>query len=242
MELDGSVAIVTKGTSGIAVALAERFAALGSVVILSDKNEEALLKRAYECGATGIAADITCKAGIKDLIDKTIHRFGRIDLFVSNASYAGLGNLFTSEKDWNQCWQSDTMAQMYAARYTLPQMIRQRNGYLLNMIPATGLFAEFQSELYSTLTHPSLSFATRMAVNYRAAGIKVSVFCSNSLLCTARDPFVKTLVDAQTLRDFTDNIVAGVQQEQFMIVPGIPKTQTHLVRGYNAGMIGNLRA
>jgi NAD(P)-dependent dehydrogenase (short-subunit alcohol dehydrogenase family) len=242
MELDGTVAVVTRGTSGIAVALAERFAALGSIVVLSDKNEEALLKRAFECGATGIAADTSCKAGIRNLIDKAIHRFGRIDLFVSNASFAGLGNLFTSEKDWNQCWQSDTMAQMYAARYTLPQMIRQRNGYLLNMMPATGLFGEFQSELYSTLTHPSLSFAKRMATNYRAAGIKVSVFCSNSLPSIARDSFVNTPVDTQTLRDLADTIVTGVQQEQFMIVPDIQKTQARLARGYHDDRIKNLRA
>lgn len=224
MDLDGSVTIITRGTSGIAAALAERFAALGSIVVLSDKNEEALHKRACECGTVGIAGDLSCNTGIKNLIDKVIHRFGRIDLFVSNALCAGLGNLFISERDRNQCWQSDTMAQMYAARYLLPQMIRQGGGYLLNMIPATGLFTEFRSDLYSTLSHPSFSFAERMATNYRAAGIKISVFCSDAFPSAAWDPFGKRSDNTRMLRGLTDSIVAGLQQEQFMIVPDIPKT------------------
>src|SRR4030095_9382373 len=120
MRLDGRVAIITQGTSEFSLALAVRFSGEGAMGVITDKKEKILEKKAAELGVVAMVADVTLKSDIKNIVDKITRRFGRIDLFVSNASFSGLGNSLISEKDRDLCWQSDIMSQMYAAKYVLP--------------------------------------------------------------------------------------------------------------------------
>jgi meso-butanediol dehydrogenase / (S,S)-butanediol dehydrogenase / diacetyl reductase len=242
MDLDGRVAVITRGTSDIAVSLAHRFADLGSIVILSDKDEKELLKNANEIDVIPIAADISCKADIKNLVDKTIRRFNRIDLFVSTASFEASGNVCMSEKERNEYRHADTMTLMYAARYAFPQMMRQHNGYLLNIIPAEGLYNESPCEMYSTLNHPSLGFAERMLAKYRTTGIKISLVCSDFCFTPGPLPFDKMVTGTDRLRHITDRIAAGLRQEQFLIYPDLPTTRYLKVRMYNSAISVGRRA
>ena len=217
MELDGRVAVITRGTTGIGMGLAIRFMELGATVVIVDSNEKLLVKKATETGAVAIAADMTNRSDIKNLVDKTTRRFGRIDLFISNTSSAALGDHVISQKDWNHYWQSDAMSQMYAAKYVLPQMICRRSGYLINMVPLVGLQAEFRSEMYSTLTHPSLSFSERMLAVYANTGIKVSVICSDCFVLPVDENETINQPDAFKLNNLADQVVRGIRREQFMI-------------------------
>lgn len=157
MELDSRVAIITRGTTGVGMALAIRLMELGAMVVIADSNEKSLVNKAKETGAVAMVADMAYKSDIKNLIDKTTQRFGRIDIFI--------------------CCQPDVMSQMYAAKYVLPQMISRGDGYLVNTAPSTGLLDEFHFDMYSTIKHPSLSFSERMSAAHGKAGIKVSVLC-----------------------------------------------------------------
>ena len=101
MELDGRVVVITRGISEIGLALAARCQKEGAIVVLSDTNEKSLLKIADETGEIPIAGDTTQPPDIKSLVDKTRHRFGRIDLFVSNASLDTFGTSFPNGRDCN---------------------------------------------------------------------------------------------------------------------------------------------
>src|SRR4030095_7618662 len=123
MELDGRVVIITRGISGIGLALAARCQKEGAMVVLCDTNEKSLFKIADETGLIPIAGDTTQPPDIKSLVDKTRHRFGRIDLFVSNAWLDPLGASFSNGRNWDASCQSGLLSQMYAVKYMLPQMI-----------------------------------------------------------------------------------------------------------------------
>jgi len=213
MELDGRVVVITKGISEIGLALAARCQKEGAIVVLSDTNEKTLLKIADETGITPIAGDTTHPPDIKSLVDKTTHRFGRIDLFVSNASPGPLGTSFSNGSDWNA---SCLLSQMYAVKYMLPQMINRKNGYFLNLIPATGLFAEYDLGMYSTLKHPLLSFAERMAASYGHVGVKVSVFCSE-LFITDVAIVTQNKCAVVNLQNLAGQIIEGIRHEQFIM-------------------------
>jgi len=243
MDLDGRVVIITKGISEIGLALAGRCQMEGAIVVLSDTNEKSLRKIADETGVIPIAGDTTQPADVKSLIDKIRHRFGRIDLFVSNASRGTLGTNFSNSKDCNACWELDLLSQMYAVKYMLPQMINRKNGYFLNVIPATGLFTEYNLRMYSTLKHPSLSFAERMAANYGNMGVKVSVFCYEPCV-TEADGTAINKCNAVKLQNLAEQVIVGIRQEQFMIFLHDKRkpTNTYLHELLRYEMYGNMRA
>src|SRR4030095_5001785 len=217
MELDGRVVIITRGISGIGLALAARCQKEGAMVVLSDTNEKGLLKIADETGVIPIAGDTTHPPDIKSLVDKTRYRFGRIDLFVSNASLGTLDTNFSEGRNWNASCQSGLLSQMYAVKYMLPQMINRKNGYFLNVIPATGLFDEYNLGMYSTLKHPSLSFAERRAATYANTGVKVSVLCFEPFVTEVDEPVTNNKCDAVKLQNLAEQAIVGIRQEQFMI-------------------------
>ena len=217
MNIEGKIAVVTNGTSGIGLALAARFIVEGAVVILSGANEKKLKTRAAQIGATPIVANTTKKEDVKNLVDKATKKFGRIDLFVSNICFAGFDNIFSTDNNRNACWHLNVMSQMYAAKYVLPQMISRGSGYFLNIIPSAGLEEEFHLPLYSTTKHEALSFAERLVATYRNAGIKVSVLCHGSLrpslesgnqFMREKNPEPEVLMD---------RIIYGIWKEQFLI-------------------------
>src|SRR4030095_12005627 len=87
-DFKGKVIVVTGGASGIGFAFCKRFAKEGAKVILSDINNSAATEKAKEIGAMAITANVGKEADIKNLIEKTIEKYGQIDLFVSNAGIA----------------------------------------------------------------------------------------------------------------------------------------------------------
>ena len=95
MDVNGKVAVVTGGASGIGLALCTRFAKEGAQVVLSDLDQEACNRHAAPIGALPVAADVGREEDIKNLVAATIERFGRIDLFVSNAGIAIDGGIDT---------------------------------------------------------------------------------------------------------------------------------------------------
>ena len=88
MDVSGKVAVITGGGSGIGAAMARRFAAEGAeAVVVADLNPDAAAAVAGELGAVGVAAtlDVCDEAATRELVERTIARHGRIDLFCANA-------------------------------------------------------------------------------------------------------------------------------------------------------------
>jgi NAD(P)-dependent dehydrogenase (short-subunit alcohol dehydrogenase family) len=100
MNVKDKVAVVTGGAQGIGLALCTRFAAEGAHVLLSDLRQEACERAAAPIGAVPVAADVGREEDIEHLVASTIDRFGRIDLFVSNAGIAIDGGIETPTDKW----------------------------------------------------------------------------------------------------------------------------------------------
>jgi NAD(P)-dependent dehydrogenase (short-subunit alcohol dehydrogenase family) len=94
--LDGKVAVVTGGTSGIGLAIATRFAAEGAHVFVTGRRQEAIdaALSSIEGAVTGVRADVSSSADLNGLYTLVHEQAGRIDVLVANAgggSYAPLG-------------------------------------------------------------------------------------------------------------------------------------------------------
>jgi NAD(P)-dependent dehydrogenase (short-subunit alcohol dehydrogenase family) len=91
MDIQGKVAIVTGGASGIGAGLAQRFVAEGARgVMLAHLNLERAQRVARELGAVAMKCDVSREADIQALVAATRERFGQVDIFMSNAGILGL--------------------------------------------------------------------------------------------------------------------------------------------------------
>ena len=178
MDVRDKVCVVTGGASGIGLALCTRFAGVGAHVVLSDLDQAACDRHAAAIGALPVAADVGREGDIEHLVAATIERFGRIDLFVSNAGIGIDGGIDTPTDKWQKIIGVNLMSQVFAAKYAVPHMLEQGSGYLLNVASAAGLLVIYDTISYTVTKHAAIGLAEWLAATYIDQGIGVSVLCT----------------------------------------------------------------
>ena len=182
MELKDRICVVTGAASGIGKALARAFHDEGAkLVVCSDLNGAGAEATAREFGGVGVTTDVSNEADIQTLIETVEDQHGPIDLFCSNAGIATMGGVEVANDDWQKIWEVNTMAHVWAARHVIPRMIARGGGYLLNTASAAGLLNQIGSMPYGVTKHAAVGAAEWLALTYGDQGIKVSVFCPQSI-------------------------------------------------------------
>jgi NAD(P)-dependent dehydrogenase (short-subunit alcohol dehydrogenase family) len=219
MDVTDKVAVVTGGAQGIGLALCTRFAQEGAHVVLSDLRQEACDRQAAPIGALPVAADVGREDDIANLVSTTVERFGRIDLFVSNAGIAVDGGIDTPNDGWRKIIDVNLMSEVYAARHAIPHMLEQGSGYLLNVASAAGLLVIPDTVGYTVTKHAAIGFTEWLAVMYGDRGIGVSVLCPAAVLTPilAGKEDTPEGMDAITTEQLADIVVTGLAEERFMI-------------------------
>ena len=240
MELRDKVVVVTGGANGIGRALCRRFVAEGARgVAVADLDGGAAAAVAAELGdaAYALEVNVAIESDILRLVEITEERWGPIDLFCSNAGIAfPAGGVEAPNEGWQQIWDVNVMAHVYAARAVLPGMIDRGEGYLLNTASAAGLLTNLGAAPYSATKHAAVGLAEWLAITHGDQGIKVSCLCpqgvrTNMLLGPqgADGPesgspaeLAGAVVLAQGAiepGDVAEAVVAGLAAEHFLILP-----------------------
>jgi NAD(P)-dependent dehydrogenase (short-subunit alcohol dehydrogenase family) len=225
MQLQGKVAVVTGGGSGIGRALCQRFAAEGARgVVVADLYEETARDTAAEFGGMAVAVDVGIEEQLVRLVERATAEFGVIDLFCSNAGICPQGGPEFTDAGWQRAWQVNVMSHIYAARAVLPGMIARRSGYLLQTASAAGLLTQLGSAPYSVTKHAAVGFAEWLSITYAEAGIKVSCLCPQGvhtdMLRTAEGGLADFLRESALAPEtVADAVVQGLADERFLILP-----------------------
>jgi short-subunit dehydrogenase len=138
-SLRGKVVVITGASSGIGRAAALQFASEGCRVVLAARRGESLQEVAAECEQRGgsthvVVADMTRQADIRRLVDETLRRWCRIDVWVNNAGTTLFARLEEGEfAAHRQVLETNLIGPMYAARLVIPIFRRQRSGTLINI-------------------------------------------------------------------------------------------------------------
>ena len=225
MNLKGKVAVVTGGASGIGRALCRRFAAEGAAgVVVADLNAEGAARVAAEVGGLALAVDVSVEADLARLAAQAVERYGRIDLFCSNAGIGTGGGIEAPDDAWQRIWEVNLMSHVYGARAVLPAMLERGEGYLLQTASAAGLLTQVGSAPYSVTKHAAVAFAEWLAITYGDAGIKVSCLCPQGV----RTPMLEEaetrggsflLEGALDPEAVAGAVVTGLAEERFLILP-----------------------
>jgi NAD(P)-dependent dehydrogenase (short-subunit alcohol dehydrogenase family) len=230
MEIQGKVVIVTGGSNGIGRALCHKFAAEGArAVVVADIDREAGLKVAAEIKDTpgGFAhCNVAREKDVHSLVDSITDACGQIDIFCSNAGIGAGRDEKAPDSEWQQSWQVNVMAHIYAARAVLPQMLKRKEGYLVNTISAAGLLTQIGSASYSVTKHGALAFAEWLSVTYGDQGIRVSALCPmgvrTNMLAQAQAEGAAGVLHMDTAIEpaqVADETVKTMQEEKFLILP-----------------------
>lgn len=227
MNLQDKVVIVTGGANGIGRALCKRFAAEGARgVVVSDLDFDAARQVADEINGLAVKTDVANEADIIALVAKANKAFGSVDLFCSNAGIGGIpGFEQVTNEAWQNIWEVNVMAHIFAARAVLPQMLERGGGYLLNTASAAGLLTQIGSAPYSVTKHAAVAFAEWLSITYGDRGIKVSCLCpqgvkTNLLMSSAEAGAAGFLLaGAIEPEDAAEAVVRGLAEEKFLILP-----------------------
>jgi NAD(P)-dependent dehydrogenase (short-subunit alcohol dehydrogenase family) len=224
MELADKVVVVTGGASGIGRALARRFAVEGARgIAVADRDAEGAQAVADELGAVAFASttDVSREQDIIELIAETERRFGPVDLFCSNAGIATGGGPEASNEAWQQIWDINLMAHVYAARALVPGMLARGEGYLLNTASAAGLLSQIGSAPYAVTKHAAVAFAEWLSITYGDRGIKVSCLCPQGVRTKMLGDGGGALLGPTAIEpeQLAETVVEGLRKEEFLILP-----------------------
>lgn len=183
-SLDGRVAIVTGGASGIGRATCLALAAVGASVVVADLNEDGARKVAGEVEARGGKAhpqrvDLAQEQSIVAMIDSAITRFGRLDVLHNNAAdsdpalMAADGAIvdLTAEV-WDRNMRINLRAPMLGCKHAIPHMIRGGGGSIINTSSASGLTGDVVRAAYAASKAGLGSLTQNVAVQYGKQGIR----------------------------------------------------------------------
>jgi NAD(P)-dependent dehydrogenase (short-subunit alcohol dehydrogenase family) len=230
MKIQGKVVIVTGGSNGIGRALCHKFAAEGArAVVVADIDREAGLKVAAEIKNTpgGFAhCNVAKEKDVHNLVDSITDACGQVDIFCSNAGIGTGRDEEAPDSDWQRSWEVNVMAHIYASRALLPQMLKRKEGYLVNTISAAGLLTQIGSASYSVTKHAALAFAEWLSITYGDQGIRVSALCPmgvrTNMLAQAQAEGGAGVLNMETAIEpaqVADETVKVMDEEKFLILP-----------------------
>jgi NAD(P)-dependent dehydrogenase (short-subunit alcohol dehydrogenase family) len=226
MELSGTVIVVTGGARGIGRALARRFAkASPKAVVVADLNASGAAAVAREIGGTAVTCDVALEADVERLISETESSVGPIDVLCSNAGIAVGGGPEAPDAEWQRIWEVNVMSHVYIARHLLPRMVERKRGYIVGTVSAAGLLNHLFATPYGVTKAAALSFYEWLAIAHGDDGIRVSCLCPQGvrteMLLAERAQLGIDFLTAGALEpeDVADAVVAGIQEERFLILP-----------------------
>ena len=155
MRTRGSVVVITGASSGIGRATALKFAAGGATVALTARRPTALQEVAAECersGATAlpVPADITDEKAVREVADKVVERFGRIDVWVNCAAVTAFAPFEEIPlSDFRRILEVNIMGYVHGARAVLPHLRDQGKGMLINVSSIVSSVPQPYTQAYS---------------------------------------------------------------------------------------------
>jgi NAD(P)-dependent dehydrogenase (short-subunit alcohol dehydrogenase family) len=186
MRLEGKVALITGGASGMGMVASKLFAAEGAKVVLTDLSDETGEKVVAEIAEAGgeaiyVHADVSNEADARAMVDAAVERFGKLDVLYNNAGIM-LGEDgsvdATEESVWDRTLAINVKGVAFGCKYGVPAMIAGGGGSIINVASFVAWLGAATSQTAYTASKGAVLAMTReIAVEYARKGVRCNALC-----------------------------------------------------------------
>lgn len=179
-RLQDKIALITGAAAGIGLATARLFLEEGARVAIVDLKQDDLDKAADSLSGLGevltIAADVSSQDDTRAYVDKTVERFGRIDVFFNNAGIEGKVAPLVDQKisDFDRVMAVNVRGAFLGLQHVLPVMTARGAGSVINMSSIAGLKGSPNVAPYITSKHAVVGLTRAAAIEVAPAGVRVN--------------------------------------------------------------------
>ena len=182
VKLKKKVVLITGGSRGIGKAVAELFMKEGAQIVITSKNQKQLQQTAKEMGNSFfVVGDVRNENDVKNVITKTIKKFGRIDILVNNVGVLPKMKPLDkiTEKEWNEIIDVNLNGHFRFTKYVIPQM-KKNGGSIINISSDAGLkaFENFYADAYVAAKAAIILLTKSWALEYAKNNIRVNCVCA----------------------------------------------------------------
>lgn len=187
LSLEGKVAIISGGASGIGLGTTRILASFGASVSILDVNDSNGTSAEKEIAlAEGKAHFIHCDVRIatecKKAVDETFQLFGRIDILFNNAGIAIRKNAIDLEpEEWDLALDVSLKGQYLITKYAVPYMIRSGGGSIINTGSGWSLKGGENALSYCAMKGGTLNMTRAMAIDFGKYNIRVNTVCPGDI-------------------------------------------------------------
>ena len=196
-KLNGKVAVITGGGSGIGQAISKLFGQQGAHVEVLDVDGRAAADTAAAIvagggSAAGAACDVSDAAAVTSAFEQIVTRTRRLDILINNAGIAHVGNIErTSEDDLDRLYRVNVKGVFLCTRAAVPTMVKQGGGVILNMASIVSFIGVADRFAYSMTKGAVLTMTKSVALDYVKQGVRCNCICPARIHTPFVDGFVK---------------------------------------------------
>ena len=180
-RLEGKVAVVTGGCSGIGLATVRRFAQEGARVVIGDLDDESGGAVASEVGGAYVHCDVTDADQVEALFATARERFGSVDVAFNNAGISPPDDdsiLTTGLDAWRRVQEVNLTSVYLCCKAALPHMLEQGRGSIINTASFVAVMGAATSQIsYTASKGGVLSMSRELGVQFAREGVRVNALC-----------------------------------------------------------------
>lgn len=216
-RLRGKVAVITGGTSGFGLAIAELFVREAATVVITGRRKEKgadaveNIKKMAGTDVRFIQCDVTNENGVKNLAETVIEIHKRIEILVNNAGIAIRKNFEdTTEKEWDEVMNTNLKGPFFCCKHIIPLMVKKGGGSVINISSHVSLIGKGDVPVYSASKGGLTTLTRSLALRYAKHNIRVNCICPGTIITDMnRDVIEKALDPEKKLREMVSTYPLG---------------------------------
>jgi meso-butanediol dehydrogenase / (S,S)-butanediol dehydrogenase / diacetyl reductase len=195
MKLEGKVAVVSGGGSGIGAAIARRFATEGAKVAVTGRRPQPIGSVAGEIEGLAVPGDASDPVHATAVVEETVRAFGGLDIVVANAGvgFGGTAGDVTDEA-WRTTIDINLSGALYLVRAAMPHL-EARHGTIVLVSSVSGLVSSASSAAYVASKAAMIGLAKSIAVDAGPRGVRANALCPGWVRTPMGDDAMDELAD-----------------------------------------------